>query len=394
MDVHTLIIVNAFLFIFFTIVLSINTLANPGSRGHQWFTSSYLVRAVGLLMIALYGQVVDLYIVLLGNVIVVWAILLLHRSFVEFLNLKVRQGLWVAYACIPPSAGLACIYFMWPRLNEAAIFYIYSLMLGLQGAMCAYLLFRHSRGGLRISGWLTGAILALYSISHLMVVGMRWSSVSNPNSTLDHNVFVLWLMASILTNGGVAFGFMLMTSARLRQSLEEQARTDVLTGVLNRRALETEAEREFSRSRRLREPLSVVMLDLDGLKEANDSLGHLAGDAVLRAVSKCLENTVRLPDRIARVGGDEFLVLLSRTSHEGALELAERLRAAIENLRVHYEGRDLRVSASFGVASLKGQEDSWEAMVGRSDLRLYRAKQEGRNRVGGSVPGDAGVLQP
>jgi diguanylate cyclase (GGDEF)-like protein len=156
---------------------------------------------------------------------------------------------------------------------------------------------------------------------------------------------------------------------------------DPLTKTGNRNALLGSLQREWEMAQRHNQPLSVIMLDIDHFKTINDTYGHGTGDAVLREVASCISDTVRSSDIVFRYGGEEFLILLANTSEAGAMLLAERIRAALEK-RMHLpgDGVTLKVTASFGVASLTS-EDTQDALVNRADLALYQAKGTGRNRV-------------
>ena len=158
------------------------------------------------------------------------------------------------------------------------------------------------------------------------------------------------------------------------------ASTDPLTGLFNRRQIEIELELEVKRSRRLDLPLSVLYGDLDYFKIVNDSLGHGAGDQVLKGVVQVLQKELRPYDRLSRIGGDEFLIVLPETAVELAAEIADRLRRAVESNE--YRGLSLPQPAtmSFGVAELV-KDESPESLVSRADQALYKAKKNGRNGV-------------
>jgi diguanylate cyclase (GGDEF)-like protein len=160
-------------------------------------------------------------------------------------------------------------------------------------------------------------------------------------------------------------------------SLERLASADPLTGLANRRGGEKDIAAEISRARRQNTPLSCVLLDIDHFKEVNDTFGHQAGDYVLREISALLRRTVRAYDVLVRWGGEEFLVVLPGVEQGQALKLAERIRAAIENMPLAGIGG---VTASVGVAAL-GNDFSFEAMFASADRRLYTAKASGRNTV-------------
>jgi diguanylate cyclase (GGDEF)-like protein len=166
----------------------------------------------------------------------------------------------------------------------------------------------------------------------------------------------------------------------LHRQLHGDARQDALTGVGNRRRLTEDLQALSGRVARYGHVYCVAMFDIDHFKALNDSDGHAAGDDVLRAVARALNDAIRGGDTMYRYGGEEFLVLLSEQSLEGAARAGERLRAAVEALGLaHPEGR---VTVSAGVAGPgDGKSGSPEALIERADDALYRAKELGRNRV-------------
>jgi diguanylate cyclase (GGDEF)-like protein len=177
-------------------------------------------------------------------------------------------------------------------------------------------------------------------------------------------------------------------NATLHETVERQAVTDELTGLANVRAFHTILEREIERSRRFRTPLALVMLDLDHFKQINDEYGHQQGDEVLSTVADVLRDFSRDIDAPARYGGEELAVVLPQTDSEGAEQLAERMREAVERLevrRVDGEG-SLRLQASFGVASLPESAVDRGGLIAAADAALYRAKRAGRNRVERAEP--------
>lgn len=176
-----------------------------------------------------------------------------------------------------------------------------------------------------------------------------------------------------------------MNSAMLEDDLrtataqiERVAQTDALTGALNRRGLDLLGGEALRKSYSEKQPASVIMLDLDWFKQVNDSLGHVAGDELLCAVAVLCQGTLRGEDVFARFGGEEFVVVAPYTGAEEAMQLAERVRLAVEN--AHFEATGgARVTASFGVASADAA--SLDELLQSADQALYAAKQAGRNRV-------------
>lgn len=170
--------------------------------------------------------------------------------------------------------------------------------------------------------------------------------------------------------------------ARERERLEAQSITDDLTGLFNRRAFDSRLVEEVSRADRYDVPLSLIMLDLDGFKEINDRHGHLAGDALLRAVGVLLKTVLRATDIAVRYGGDEFAVVLPGTPKTDAWAVAEKIRISLAGLAADSgEGRSVGTTVSIGVASYGEGRSEPTALLQAADAALYLAKRSGRDRV-------------
>ncbi len=173
-----------------------------------------------------------------------------------------------------------------------------------------------------------------------------------------------------------------LANLELRETLRSQAIRDPLTNLFNRRYMDETLVRELSRVKRKEAPLSVIMIDVDHFKRLNDTAGHAAGDEVLRRVAEELASAVRREDVACRYGGEEFALIMPELTIEGAVERAEKLRRAVEDLFVEVGGRRVGpVTASFGVACYPMHGSSGEALLQVADEALYRAKTGGRNRV-------------
>lgn len=176
--------------------------------------------------------------------------------------------------------------------------------------------------------------------------------------------------------------------ARQKRQVEALSVTDELTGLNNRRALLEQASRLFAQSTRNGDPVSLALIDIDHFKQVNDVHGHPAGDRILIDLAKRLEEYVRRADVVARIGGEEFCVLMPSTNADGAAELCERLRRAVDEhdfRATSVQPVPLNVTISVGVTTSRTDcappDDSFAALYPRADQALYLAKQKGRNRV-------------
>jgi diguanylate cyclase (GGDEF)-like protein len=169
-----------------------------------------------------------------------------------------------------------------------------------------------------------------------------------------------------------------VNQAHLFAQMQQQALTDSLTGCYNRRAFELQLERDLHLATRMRQPLSLIMLDIDNFKNINDRAGHRTGDVALQMLADTLRAELRNVDTAARFGGDEFVVILPQANIEGALIVAERLRSRIEQTEVPGFGR---MTASLGMVTFPAHASTPDALLAAADLALYGAKHSGRNRV-------------
>jgi two-component system, cell cycle response regulator len=164
--------------------------------------------------------------------------------------------------------------------------------------------------------------------------------------------------------------------------LEEMALTDSLTGLPNRRAVDVWASRQLSAAARHGFPFWVVMSDLDFFKKVNDTFGHDAGDTVLKTFADILKTHTRQSDICARLGGEEFLVMMTHVDKEGAKTAVERVRKHLEDTKFTFGDSVFTATASFGIAGFRGTKSpDWNTLVACADSALYAAKHNGRNRI-------------
>lgn len=313
-----------------------------------------------------YSQLTVGFLVMIGA-------LMLHQSFAELLE---RRPILFRLQCslaVMMTAFLICFTFrsarpvVTERMSDVIESFLYMLT--------AALVFRFSGEEAGPMGWLTSCILAIYSLALLL----RSAVAGNPHDVTK--AASLWLMVCLVTTVATALGFFSLFTSKLRLELLWRAQVDDLTGLLNRWALKRIALREIQRCRRSDHCLSLITMDLDGLKAVNDTQGHSCGDVVLQTVAGVLQETVRANDSIARIGGDEFCVLLPDTCVEEAVLVAARLREEIAGLVIRYRGVTVQTGASLGVTCSTISGLDWQRLADDSDAALYQAKREGRNRV-------------
>jgi len=163
--------------------------------------------------------------------------------------------------------------------------------------------------------------------------------------------------------------------------LQDLASHDPLTRVFNAGAYYRACDQQIHTSQRTNQAFAVLFIDLDHFKSINDTYGHAVGDDVLRAVAETLQTAVRRSDIVGRIGGEEFSVFLPNTQVQGAEQLAEALRMAIESIHIEVDGVRLRITASIGVAAKRYEQETMQAIQQHADQAMYEAKRGGRNRV-------------
>ena len=319
--------------------------------------------------------------VLIANLLVIHGLISMRRGLQGFLRLHhsdISHAL-LGLAVIIFNLGL-CIPFGWLRTGETIGMLLIAGLLWLTASENHRPLSQEFGSGLAKAHTgllcIAGSVFATSALTIAVPpLGRVWAHLSSNSAMfmLLYGHIGLSIAASFLA------GYMVVM--RLVRKLQHLSHHDSLTGLLNRRAIEYLLARESQRLQRFGEQFSLMMVDIDHFKRINDRLGHAAGDAVLCAVAQALQARAREVDRVARFGGEEFCALLPHTLHEGALLAGERLREAINQVSIPWNDEVITVTISIGVATAEDPEEPLEALLKRSDQALYRAKDEGRNRV-------------
>lgn len=221
-------------------------------------------------------------------------------------------------------------------------------------------------------------LIFVFSVAAAVSVIDQYDLMPLPSPELRQFALVFVCMGLSVT---MTFVLGYIVVMRLVYRLQHLSQHDSLTGLLNRRAIEQAMAREVHRLQRFQEPFSVLLVDIDHFKRINDQLGHAAGDAVLQAVAGILQAQAREVDRVARFGGEEFCILLPHTTEEGALQAAERFRAAVHETDITWQDERIAVTISTGLACAVRPGESQDRLLRRADEALYQAKRDGRNRV-------------
>jgi diguanylate cyclase (GGDEF)-like protein len=351
--------------------------STPGLRGVGLITIGYAASATGMELLALRGHIPDFISITVANCLLILINVFLYWGLADLVHLR-RPQHWLLTTSVILTAIL-CIYSTYLHNVSVRIIGI-SIIAAIQCTLIVHLL--AGPGPRRISMPRRG-LAVLFSVYIAMHLSRGWLAyVHNPLSLLSSaSTSTLSFLTPILIAVMTALGVIWLAMAQLQHELEAQSQTDSLTGLLNRRALEEIGTRAIEVARRQRAALSLIILDLDHFKSINDEHGHDGGDAALHHAARCLRENLRDVDHVARLGGEEFVAVLPDTTHARAAEIAEVLRRCLSTLTVEHLSQEIRLSASFGVATMLPTDTSWLEILRRGDRALYLAKEQGRDRV-------------
>lgn len=350
------------------------------SDGLGRWAAALLVNAIGHLLIMLRGLIPDLLSIVVGNLMLSSVFVGLIAAVYQFQGRPVRWALLLA----PPLLVLVFVSVFIDNFPARVSFV--GLVIGLQAvwALLAALSHRHATVGR--GQWLLVAGLSLEAVvlgGRALVAISTHSEATNilQSSALQTLTFLATFSVVLISS----VGFVFMSRDRADENNRVLAALDPLTGVANRRSLIAALDRDVARAQRMREPMALMMVDIDHFKDVNDQYGHPAGDRVLCSVVNVLRQRVRAQDLVGRYGGEEFMVLLPDTGLVGAEQLARELCKAVEESRCPADGvpgPGIAVTVSIGVFGGRLESgDSWDMLIAAADRALYQAKNNGRNRV-------------
>ncbi len=352
--------------------------STPGLRGVGLITIGYAVSGAGMELLALRGLIPDLFSITVANSVLVLINVFLYWGIADLLQLR-RPQPWLLAASVIPTAIIS-FYFSYIRPDVAVRIIGISAIVVAQYALIVHLLWGPGPQRVRIPRLGLAALFSLYIVINIY---RAWEAyLHDPRSLLRSSgtsafAFLTPILVAVMT----ALGVIWLAMAQLQHELEAQSQTDSLTGLLNRRALEEIGAQAIEVARSHSGALSLIILDLDRFKSINDEHGHDGGDIVLQHAARCLRANLRDSDHIARLGGEEFVAVLPGASHTEAAEIAEDLRRCLASLSVEHLSQKIRLSASFGVATMLPDDATWLEILRRGDRALYLAKEQGRDRV-------------
>lgn len=282
---------------------------------------------------------------------------------------------WLLLICLGAMAGPAWYALVEPSRELRLV--VSGLFFGAFNLVCAAELLR-----LRRREFVLVPLIGLAALGMVLLLRAAFL-MARPGASEDlQNSVMNWsLLAISLAQVTITFGLILMVARRYAMQLQQLATLDPMTGALNRKGLEQLGPRVLQRARQAKRPVTLLMVDADRFKSINDRHGHPAGDAVLIHLARQLGSRLRASDLLVRYGGEEFLLLLDGLSGRVAPEVAERLRAQIEQSPVELDEGPLHYTVSIGMALAADGEYELDGLIAKADAALYRAKAAGRDRA-------------
>jgi diguanylate cyclase (GGDEF)-like protein len=376
MDLHTLHVEHTFLLAVYTLLTVVNARMHRGISGIHWFSIYNALLFLGALLVAMRGHIPDWLSIVGGNVFVMAGYVTLFFSLARFFGSKSRQ-IYIQLGLTAIGVAAMIEYgAIHPDTDKRLL--AYSIILCLQQAHVAGFTVRQERRDTQAAASMAVMLGALAVMNLWRIATVALHGV--PQDYLKVQGGLVWLvLINTSLQCGAIVSYVWMTASLLRGHLAVQASTDPLTGLLNRRAMDRAAELVLADTG-AGQTASAIAIDLNDFKQINDTFGHSCGDAALVAVARCLEVGLRHSDAIGRMGGDEFIALLPRTSIQTAREIARALDRELRSIVISHGNVPVRVSASFGCAQAQGPNGSWSDLVVACDKALYESKNERRRR--------------
>jgi diguanylate cyclase (GGDEF)-like protein len=354
------------------------------------WVASIWINTVGVILIGLRNHIPDLVSVVIGNGLLVSANVIALKGIAQHLNLAMRWR-WPGLLAAVYTAALAWFTYASPNLGAR-------LLAGSLQAMAfnfayAYLLLRYSPPDIRRSCHIAGAVLTVNGLFYFARAFMPLNAGAGQNLMLAGMPVAATYIIGILTTLASYFALLQLITERLVVDLRRAARTDGLTGLLNRSAIVGEGRVALERCLERGQSFALLIFDLDYFKQINDRWGHDAGDAVLRHVTRVLREAMQWPGYLAsRYGGEEFVVALPGATLVQGLEAAERLRHSLAHSHARVGEQTIPVTASIGVAVAR-HGTRFEHLVRQADQAMYRTKFDGRNGVSSAEEDDSRLME-
>jgi diguanylate cyclase (GGDEF)-like protein len=378
LDVNTLFLVTIYVEAILGLLLLFAWVQNTSITAVAWWGFAHLLRAASVMLFGMYGSVSDLISIDLANAILFTAFALTWTGARVFDHRKPRVILMFG------GAALWLILCRMPSISSSWDLRV----LFSSGIITAYTWgtayeFWRGRSEPLVSRWPAIFMLfahgALYLLRTPVGAMLPWSP--SGNQVFDSVWLTVLSFEALLFTISIAFILLAMAKERTEYRHKTAALVDPLTGIANRRAFLQDGEAQLKRQAADPRPMAVMLLDLDNFKSINDRFGHAVGDRVLKTFAEVGNGCVRRMDLFGRLGGEEFAALLVDTSRDRALAVAEQIRSSFASIKLEVEGKPVVATVSIGVVISNDAVLDLSALLAQADHALYRAKDNGRNRI-------------
>jgi diguanylate cyclase (GGDEF)-like protein len=377
LDVNTLFMVTIYVEAILGLLLLFAWVQNTAIRAVAWWGFAHLIRAASVVLFGMYGSAPDLITIDLANA-------LLFTSFaVTWTGARVFDGRQAEPVYLVTGAVLWLLVCRLPVLAEATDMrsMIASGIITTYTWLTAYEFWR-GRSEPLVSRW--PAIFMLFAHGALFLLRTPLAAIL-PWSPGNHMLGSVWLTVlsfeALLFTISIAFILLAMAKERTELLHRTAAMVDPLTGIANRRSFLQDAAQLAKRHSANPRPTAVLLIDLDHFKSINDRFGHALGDRALEIFAEAARQSIRSSDLLGRLGGEEFAAVLSDTSRDKAVAVAERIRASFAQAALEVDNRPLGATVSIGVVHCEGAALDVPELLAQADQALYFAKENGRNRV-------------
>lgn len=373
LDLRSLIIISGIMGLLLGVMMFFLRLSYPRSiRGLGLWAAAHAWVFLSAILFAGRGVLPDFMSIVIANLVLLTGVIFYHAGVEQFFGHRPAWTRWIVILALlmPPLYWYALVE---PSYNARLI--VVCLVWACIFLSMAWQIWR--QGPENFSTRFTVVILMMHATVLLLRFFSAWMPLVEEGLLTPTRVQSLYVGSNAVMLLALGMGLILMAGDRLRDEFEHLASHDALTNVLTRRVFLDACSQELARCRRHGRSMALLLLDVDHFKSINDTHGHQMGDRVLVDLVARISSLLRRPDMLARFGGEEFVLMLPETSQEEAITVAERI---LEQVAIPKEGLPA-ITVSIGVATNRPDEEEIDALLARADRALYKAKDEGRNRI-------------
>ena len=387
MDIRTLFILTVLINIIIAFIMAIYWRTQKTYAGFGYWTLANVAMTITFFLFSLKGIAPEFVTVVIANTSAVSGAFFRYAGVRFFWGAESLPHVRFHQAVVVVCALLLTYY---TCIDDNIVLRLFAVSLIVSGYFLATArnMIKGATQGYPYEAW-TLALLNLVYATLMMGRAFEWLIFPEARHLLiASSMSTLYFSSILLLEVTTALLFLMLNSQRLAKNLlqmqgdlEKLAASDMLTGLYNRRKLEEVCTAALTHARVHNRPSALLLIDLDHLKQMNDTFGHPAGDALLNTVVKTIRSQLRDQDILGRLGGDEFVVVLPATPEDAAKTFADQIRQSVQCQPFLWEDQEMAMSISVGVAALSDADCNWQDWLKRADTNLYQAKKGGRNQI-------------